>query len=102
MRNNTFLNLLVMLRNELGRSTNVAVGVDDVDRLKNQLNWAYEQLYETNDWPHLRKTSDPVLLSAGQRYYDFPTDMNYERLEAVWAWWSGQPRPMHRGVGFPQ
>lgn len=102
MRNNTFLNLRVMLRNELGRSTNVAVGVDDVDRLNNQLNWAYEQIYSMNDWPHMRKTSSPVTLAAGQRYYDFPTDMDYDRLEGVWAWWSGLPMPLKRGIGFEQ
>ena len=39
-------------------------------------------------------------LSAGQRYYDLPTDINYERIEEAVLWYSGQPHVLDRGIDF--
>jgi len=97
-RGRTFLNLVIDLRNELARSSSVAVGVDDLSRLKHHINRAYEQRYDEHEWPHLRRTFDAVALSAGQRYYDFPTDLNYERVERAWVWWTNEPIPIDRGI----
>lgn len=98
MRGNTFLNMVILLRNELARSANVAVGVDDATRLKHHLNRAYATRYDKHDWPHLRRTFDPVPLSAGDRYYDFPAELNYERIEKAWVWWTDLPTPIWRGI----
>ena len=98
MRGNTFLNMIVLLRNELARSSSVAVGVDDAPRLKHHLNRAYEHRYDKHDWPHLRRTFDKIALAAGQRYYDFPTELNYERIEKAWVWWTNKPVPIWRGI----
>lgn len=97
-RRNQFLNLVTMLRDELGRSTNVAVGVSDLGRLKYQINKAYSFLVKDHDWPHLRRTFEPIELQAGQRYYDMPDELDYERVEGAWTWWSGQPEEVTRGI----
>lgn len=97
-RGNTFLNLYIMLRAELGRSSTIAVGVEDRERLRHHINRAYEARYDKYDWPHLRRTFDPITLNAGQRYYDFPNELNYERIERAWVWWTNEPTPIWRGV----
>lgn len=97
-RGTTFLNLRIMLRNELARSASVAVGVDDVPRLNHHLNRAYASRFDKHEWPFLRRTFDPVVLSAGQRYYDFPAELDYERVERAWVWWSNDPTPIYRGI----
>lgn len=97
-RGRMFLNLVIDLRNELGRSSSVAVGVDDLTRLKHHINRAYEHRYDKHDWPHLRRTFDPVTLSAGERYYNFPSDLNYDRVERAWVWWTNEPIPIDRGI----
>jgi hypothetical protein len=87
-----------MLRDELGRSNNVAVGVDDLPRLKYRINKAYETLYDMHDWPHLRRTFAKMAISAGQYIYDFPSGLNYERIERAWVWWNDLPIPVKRGI----
>lgn len=99
-RGESFLELQVMLREELGRSTDVSVGVDDLPGLKRQINKAYANLYISTDWPFLRRVFPRITLSAGQRYYDLPTDLNVERIEIVNAWWNGLPTPVERSIEF--
>lgn len=99
-RGSTFLTLVTMLRAELGRAPSVAVGVDDVSHLKHHLNAAYESRFDEHDWPHLRRTFDAIPLSAGEQYYNFPSDLNYERIEGAWIWFSGRPVPLKRGISL--
>lgn len=101
-RGESFLELYTMLREELGRATEVSVGVDDLPSLKRQINKAYSNLYLAHDWPFLRRVFPKVSLSAGQRYYGLPTDLNIERVEEVNTWWNGSPAQMARGIGFPE
>jgi hypothetical protein len=93
-----FLTLVTMLRSDLGRSSSVAVGVDDVTRLKHELNKAYETLASKHDWSHLRKTFAKIPLSQGQQYYSFPSDLDFGRIEGAWVWWSDLPQPIERGI----
>jgi hypothetical protein len=97
-RRTQFLTLVSMLRSETKRADNVAVGVDDLTRMKYLINESYETLYDEHDWPHLRKIFDKITLSAGQRYFDFPTTLNYERIEDVKVWYSGLPHDVDRGI----
>lgn len=101
-RNEQFLELQTALREELGRSPDVSVGVDDLPILKRALNRVYATLYDEHDWPFLRRVFPRIQLNAGQRFYDFPTDLNIERVEVVNAWWNGLPNPVHRGIGFEE
>jgi hypothetical protein len=52
-----------------------------------------ETLYADHDWPFMRVTRD-VMLEAGARYYDFPSDLNLERLERVEVKWGGRWLPV--------
>ena len=99
-RGTQLLQLVTMLRNESNRDDSVAVGVDETPALKQILRRWQNTLYERHDWPHLRTVFDRISLQAGQRYYDFPSDLNFDRIEDVAVWQSGVPLPITKGIGF--
>jgi hypothetical protein len=99
-RNAQLSRLVSALRAELGRSTNISTGVDDIEGLKQTLQRTQETLYDDYDWPFLRQVFTPIPLSAGQRYYDFPANLNFERIEEVAFWFNLQPIKAERGIGF--
>lgn len=100
-RNTQLLKLLEMLRAETGKSTLVSAGLDTVPAQKQKLQRVQETLYDAYAWPFLRVFPDKTL-SAGQRYYDAPTNLNFDRIEKVVIWNSGQPIPVERGISFEQ
>lgn len=100
MRGTQLTRLVSKLRAELSRSANVSVGVDDAQILIDILQRTQETLYDDYDWPHLRVTFPKITLNAGQRYYDFPEDLNYDRIEDVAIRLNGLPIPFRRGIDF--
>lgn len=99
-RGTTFENLIEMLRAELRRSVNPAVGVEDIPELKRRLIRTYETLWWDHDWPHLMKFFPLIHLQAGQNMYDMPDGLSYERIRDVAHWFSGQALKIERGIGF--
>lgn len=99
-RGTQFQQLVTMLRAELGRSTNAALGVADVPALKQVINRVYETLYEKPVWPHLRREFGKIALAAGQRYYDMPALLDSDGVEKAVVWWNGEPYPLRKGIGF--
>lgn len=99
-RGTQLLQLVQMLRDETGRATSVAVGVDDVPQLKSHLRRWQETLYDKDDWSFLRTVFDRIPLQAGQRYYDMPALLNVDRIEDVAVWDGATPLSMTRGIGF--
>lgn len=93
--------LVDQLKAETGQSTLVSVGVDNLPALKQILRRNQIILYDDYDWPHLR-TMPLKSLSAGQRWYDMPSDLNFERIEAVAVKYNGQPHPIERGISFEE
>lgn len=102
MRRKQFGQLVTALRAELSRSTDPAVGVADLPTLKQVLSRNYEAAYQSYDWPHLNKIFDKIPLNAGQRFYDFPEDCDYDDLKRIVVWWNAQPVPIERGIGFEE
>jgi hypothetical protein len=100
MRRKQFIQLLTQLRDELSISSDPAVGSGATPNLKQVLARTYESLYDAHDWTHLRQIFERIPLSAGQRYYDFPDDMDFDNLEDVKIWISTQPYDVTRGIDF--
>lgn len=96
------LQLVQMLRNETGRSDSVAVGVDDLPALKHLLKRTQTQLYDEHPWDHLRQVFERIPLQSGERYYDFPDEFNFDRIEKVSVWYNSIPVPVERGIGFDE
>lgn len=78
-RGTSLVELVRMLRAEIGHSTSPAVGLEKADQLKQILRRTQIRLYDEHDWVFMRAKRD-VPLSPGQRYYDFPADMDLERV----------------------
>ena len=93
------IQLVSRLRAEVGHSSNAGVGVDKLPELKQILRRTQESLYDDFDWPHLR-IKPTKSLASGQRYYDFPADLNYDRIQEAAVWYNGQPHIVERGIGF--
>lgn len=82
-RNITTLAAMVEdLRLETGRSANVNFGQDEYASLVRLLQRMQDNLYWDYEWPFLKVRRD-ITLQAGSRYYDFPSDMNFERVFKV-------------------
>lgn len=96
-----FLALLDMLREDLGRSTNVGVGVDDLPSLKRSINRAYALLLGDNDWPHIRHLPNRIPLSSGQRLYDIPAHIDPQKIIEIICWLAPNlPIPLDRGISY--
>lgn len=102
MRRKQFMQLIADLRAELRKSSDPAVGVSDLPTLKQVLGRVYETLYDAHDWPHLRQMFPKIELHAGQRYYDFPEDTDYDKVERVVVWQNNSPFPATRGIDFEE
>jgi len=108
----TLTQMIADLRAEVGHSTSSAAGKDVEASLKRKLVRTQIMLYDDYDWPFLREKwaiGTAGKLSAGQRYYDFPTEagfpgnvINLERLEHVTINYSGKPVPLDRGISWEQ
>lgn len=93
--------LVSKVRLEVGQSFSVAAGTDETERLKAIIRRIQETLYDDHDWPYLRFFPSKVI-SAGQRYYDMPSGLNVNRIEAVAHIFSGKPCPLERGIDFDE
>lgn len=84
MRNETLEQLVEKVRAECRLSTNTSRGIDNSAYIKQVINRCYEELYDNHDWQHLR-IDRSVEMQAGQRYYDYPDDLNLEYVEKIWV-----------------
>lgn len=98
MRGRTLLQLISSVRAEIRASTNVNLGQNARPRIVELITREYERLYYDFKWDFLRIKRDKVL-SAGARYYAFPTDLTFERIEKVEVRYSGQWKEIAYGIG---
>lgn len=101
-RGTQLLQLVTMLREEVGRASSVAVGNDDLPMLKQKITRTQEFLYDEYTWPFLRQVFPQKTLNGGEQYYDFPAGLNLERIEEVYLWYANLPRPLTRGIGVQE
>lgn len=98
-RGTQLIQLVAKLRAETGRSDNVSAGRNEESSLKSRLAAMQELLYQSFDWPFL-KTEATKSLAAGQRYYDWPTTINPDRLtDDIKLRWNNSWYPIERGIG---
>lgn len=83
-RGRTLGQLVTQLRSVLGHDRSPAAGGAFVETLKEALKSAQEELYDEYSWPFLYARRDKNL-SAGSRYYDFPSDLPLENIAQVEA-----------------
>jgi hypothetical protein len=93
----TLSEMVLDLRGELLQSVNTNHGVNAAPAHKRILARIQRTLWLDFAWPHLRVDRD-IPMAAGQRYYDFPTDLPLDRVEQVAVKWSGRWHGLERGI----
>lgn len=83
-RGTQFGQVIDMFREEAGLATSRAQGVQQLGSIKAKLRRVYRRLHADFAWPHLR-IERTVTLSAGQRYYSFPADLDFDNIERAWV-----------------
>jgi hypothetical protein len=82
-RGKQLIQLIDDLRAEIGHSQNAALGQNFVAGLKSVLRRQQEALYGEHDWEHL-KCYRNIDMQAGQREYNFPADIDPDRVLKAW------------------
>jgi hypothetical protein len=97
-RGATLTSLVTDLRAEIGHSISPSVGQEKLGQLKRYLARHQETLYTGYDWPHMIEREGDKALAAGQRYYDFPSTVNPDRVLGVSVRWGNQWIPVNFGI----
>jgi hypothetical protein len=97
-RGTTLNELVTMVREEAGHSTNAALGLNTLPSLKRMIRRQQEVLWLEHEWPHMRVERD-VAIAAGQRYYNFPADLSLNhRIDEVSVRYEGEWRCVQPGI----
>lgn len=102
-RGTQFGQLITQFRAEARQSTQLSVGTDSLEHVKQLIRRNQEMLYvdPANDWAFLRVYA-AIPLAAGDRYYDAPALLNIDRIEEVNVIVDSRPVPVTRGISFPE
>ncbi|HKJ73524.1 MAG TPA: hypothetical protein VKA19_05355 [Alphaproteobacteria bacterium] len=98
-RGSSLATIVDMVRYEARLTTNPAGGVDAEDRLKHYVRRTQQYFYDEFDWPFMRFRPE-ITLSAGERYYDFPSDFNLDQIEKAVSFFNGLFRHITYGITF--
>jgi hypothetical protein len=97
-RGTTLNELVTMVREEAGHSTNATLGQNTVTSLKQKIRRQQEVLWLNHAWPHMRVERD-IILEAGDRYYNPPADLSMNhRIDAVGVKFDDRWRPVEHGI----
>lgn len=97
-RNTSLGELIDDLRAEAGHSLQANLGTAMREVLIKILQRQQKRLWEEYDWPFLRVERD-VLVQAGQRFYNIPSDMVLESIERVEFKWEDRWQTLEYGIG---
>jgi len=93
----TLEKLIYNLRSEVGQSTNPAVSRSTRARFVAILNRVQRRLYADFEWPFLNISRD-IQMQAGSRYYDFPDDIDMDRVVRIENKWGGTWQRVGNGI----
>jgi hypothetical protein len=102
----TLAEVVTAVRNEAKLSSSSSRGTDHLEHIKQLVKRHYETLCEEFEWEHLNITRNSAVgrkvLSAGSRYYDWPSTLNRQKVTGAWVKHSGVWRKLDYGIGFEQ
>lgn len=97
-RNTSLLSLRDQLRAEIGASPSVSMGVNTIEQFDHLLRRTQERLWQDFDWSFGVIDRDEPLL-AGERYYAFDPDIDYDRIMCAQVKYSDLWHPISYGIG---
>lgn len=94
--------LVTMFREEAGHAVSRRLGQNELPSIYAVLRRTYRRLHADFNWPHLSIYRDKELF-AGQRYYSFPMELDFDNLTDVWVRENGGTiwYKMTYGIGIP-
>lgn len=92
-----FTELLDMLRAEAMISTNPNLSNNILPNMKQLIQRTQRQLWLNYDWKFLKKWADKPV-AAGQRFYDFPTNLDSARIAKVHYRWNNLFIEVEKGI----
>lgn len=87
-----------MLRAEIGASSSVAMGVNTVNQYDHILRRTQDRLWAEHNWEFGSIDRDENLI-AGERYYAFDADIDFDRITEAHVKWNGVWHPIEYGIG---
>lgn len=98
-RGTQFSQVIDMFREEAGLATSRAQGVQQLGSIKAKLRRVYRRLHADFQWPHLL-IERTATLSAGQRYYSFPAELDFDNIQRAWVQEVDEEHwyPLHYGI----
>jgi len=96
-RGTTLAQITNQLRAELGVSTNPGQNLNSLPYWQQVLRRTQERLYAEYAWEFLKIDRDESLL-AGQRYYTFNADVNYDTITQAWVKYAERWVPIDYGI----
>lgn len=100
-RGTTLEQLTMMLKAEIGATTAYNANPDMNYVLHQYLRRNYEDLFDGWEWPFKRVSRD-IATQAGERYYDWPDDIDMEQELEFWVDQFGTWIPLEQGIGPDQ
>lgn len=100
-RGTTLEQLTVMMKAEVGATPKYDANTDMNFVYHQYLRRHYENLYDGWAWPFKRIERD-VLTQAGERYYDWPADIDVEQQLEFWVDENGTWIRLEQGIGPEQ
>lgn len=97
--NQTLDQLTTALRAEIGDSTNQSMGSQSLPGLHQTLRRVQETYYADFNWPQLRVIREEPIL-AGERYYTFNSDIDFERIFGAWSRYNEATNPQWRQISY--
>lgn len=93
----TLAQMLDRLKGEAGISQNAAHALSVRDSYIQLLQRTQEELYIQHEWPHL-KVQRQMALPAGQRYHQYPADLEFTGINQAWSVDGGNWYPVGFGI----
>ncbi len=86
-----------MLRAEIGASSSVAMGVNTLNQYDHVLRRTQDRLWAEHNWEFGSIERDEPLI-AGERYYAFDSDIDFDRIVSAHVKWNGVWHPLEYGI----
>lgn len=98
----TLNDIVEMVREEAGLSSNTSRGTDNRANIVRLIKRHYTTLAESYTWPHLeiKREVATKVMADGQRYYDFPANINTDKIESAWFKWGSLWHELDYGIGL--
>lgn len=99
-RNARLGDVIEIVRDEARLSSNTSRGTDHRTSIVRKIKRVQYELADAWSWPFMQiQRSDATLtMSAGQRYYDFPSLLELDGTETLWTKFGSEWIPLGRGI----